>query len=238
MDRPGDAATGADAHPDAAHHPDSHQPDAAPDAGCAISLGVTPHLDGVSDIGQYPAAQQLAPGAMMGADAAALAWDRDHLYITVTSDAFTSPYQPLHVYVETALALASPSSAQGKEYGGLVAELPFTPNFLVAARRVSDAGTGPYNGVWVPSLGWTTRADSIEPLVSADQRTLSMTVPWSAIGGCPHAMRLAVHVVHGVTGSEWKDLVPSTHTPWVAPGGGYYELDLTGSPAVAAWSLH
>jgi hypothetical protein len=26
-------------------------------------------------------------------------------------------------------------------------------------------------------------------------------------------------------------------TPWLAPGGGYYEIDLTGSTPVAGWSL-
>jgi len=62
-------------------------------------------------------------------------------------------------------------------------------------------------------------------------------VPWNAIGNCPTHLRLAVHVVHAVSANEWKDLVPSTHTPWQSPGGGYYEIDLSGAPAVTSWSL-
>ncbi len=74
--------------------------------------------------------------------------------------------------------------------------------------------------------------------VSSDFHQLSVQVPWSALGGCPTSMRLAVHVVNAVAGNEWKDLVPTTHTPWQAPGGGYYEIDLTADPSTANWVLH
>jgi len=237
MDRPADAPPVPDARPDAPRPGDAPAVDAEPDAGCAIAAGVTPTLTGTDDLAQYPPTQQLAPGAMMGSDAAALAWDRSSLYVTVTSDAFTSSYQPLHVYLQTGTDFSAATPAQGKEYGGLVPALPFAPNYLVAVRRVSDSGTGPYDGVYAPANGWTDRTLALDALASADQRTLSVAVPWAALGGCPHAARLAVHVVHGVAANEWKDLVPATHTPWVAPGGGYYELDLTGSPAVASWTL-
>ncbi len=75
-------------------------------------------------------------------------------------------------------------------------------------------------------------------LVSADGSTLSIKTPWAALGGCPTALRLDLHVVHAVTGNEWKDLVPATHTPWQVPGGGYFEIDLTGSSAVASWTQY
>src|SRR5207248_9421130 len=61
-----------DAHPSTpdarvqhdAHEPTDAAPDAPPDAaGCAITSGVTPSLDGNGDLAKYPAAQQLAPGA-------------------------------------------------------------------------------------------------------------------------------------------------------------------------------
>ena len=109
----------------------------------------------------------------------------------------------------------------------------------VHVRRVSDAGPGAYNGVFVPSDGWTTRTLALDDatFASADQRTLSVSVQWSALGGCPTSLRLALHVVHGALANEWKDLVPTTHTPWQMPGGGYYEIDLTASPAVSGWSL-
>jgi hypothetical protein len=217
-------------------------PDAPPDAGCAISAGVSPAIDGVHDLADYPAAQHVAPGAMMGADDAALAWDRQRLYVTVGSSAFASAYEPLHVYVEVGATLGTVQPAQGKEYGGLIAQLPFSPTHLIAARRVSDSGTGPYDGVFVPAGGWATRetalVDGSDVFVASDMSALSVQVPWTALGGCPSALRVVVHVVHGAAGNEWKDLVPTTHTPWLAPGGGYYEIDLTGETAVASWTLH
>lgn len=208
--------------------------------GCAIATGLTPTLDGTEDLAEYPAAQQITPGAMLGSDAAALAWNRTHLFATVTSDAFTAAYEPLHIYVETGTALATAATAGGKEYSSLVPAVPFTATHLIAARRVTDSGTGAYNGVFVPTDGWTTRTLALdsETTVSADQRTLSVRVPWSALGGCPTTMRLALHVVHAQAANEWKDLIPSSHTPWQTPGGGFYEIDLTGTLAVSAWSLH
>jgi hypothetical protein len=226
---------------DAAEQP---SPDAAivpADApGCAIAAGMTPVLDGSDDLSEYPIAQQLELGAMLGADAAAVAWDREQLFVTVTSSAFASPYEPLHLYVEAGTALAAAAAGTGKEYSSLVPALPFSPTHVVAVRRVSDAGTGAYDGVYVPGDGWSTRTLALDSstVVSADQHTISVTVPWTALGGCPTALRLAWHVVHGAAGNEWKDLVPATHTPWQAPGGSYYEIDLTGALDVSAWSLH
>jgi len=224
---------------DAVRHVDA-SPDAfvrAPDAGCAISEGMTLALDGSGDEGKYPDGQHIALGAVMGGDDAAIAWDREQLYITVTSPAFTGAYEPLHVYLETGTGLGTPVPSQGKEYSGLVPQLAFTPTHLIAARRVSDSGTGAYDGVYTPASTWTTLAMPLAALVSSDQHTLSMTVPWSVLGGCPTHLRLAAHVVHAQSGNEWKDLAPSTSTPWQAPGGGYYEIDLTGATPIAGWSL-
>jgi len=243
-DRPApDAPAGgsaADAALDAGADGAALTPDAAlPDAGCPISTGVTPALDGVNDLADYPAGQQLSPGAMLGSDGAAISWDAQRLYITVQSTAFAQPYEPLHIYVEAAAVLAEPTPSQGKEYSGLVAQLPFTPTQLIAVRRVSDAGTGPYDAVFAPDTQWTTRAmpltDGADVFAAQDE--ISVQVPWTALGGCPHALRLAVHVVHAQPANEWKDLVPATTTPWQAPGGDYYEVDLTGAPAVSTWTL-
>ena len=228
-----DAARQVDAAPDAAEL----TADAA--SGCTIANGVSIALDGNDDLAKYPAAQHVTPGAMLGSDAAAIAWDKTHLFVTVTSNAFAAAYEPLHVYVETGTTLSAAAPAQGKEYGGLVPALPFMASQLVAIRRVSDSGTGGYDGVFVPADGWMTRVLALDTnaFASADHKTLSVRVPWSALGGCPTTMRLALHVVHGVAANEWKDLVPSTHTPWQAPGGGYYEIDLTATPAIASWTL-
>lgn len=239
-DKPAPDAHAEGAAPDARVDGAALVPDAAlPDGGCAISAGVTPALDGVNDLADYPAAQQLAPGAMLGTDGAAIAWDAQRFYVTVQSAAFAQPYEPLHIYVEAAPGLAEPVSSRGKEYSGLVPQLPFTPTQLIAVRRVSDAGTGPYDGVFTPDMQWTTRATPLAEGtdVLAAQDEISVAVPWTALGGCPHALRLAVHVVHAQAGNEWKDLVPATSTPWQAPGGDYYEIDLTGTPAVSTWAL-
>jgi hypothetical protein len=227
-----DASADASAdHPDAGDTPDAPLPDSP---GCAISQGITPVLDGVDDLADYPEAQRLAPGAMLGSDGAAFSWDAQRFYVTVQSSAFANAYEPLHIYVETADTLAAATPSQGKEYSGLTPQLPFTPTYLIAVRRVSDAGTGPYDGVFIPDAQWTTRAtpltDGTDVFAANDE--ISVQVPWTALGGCPHAMRLAIHVVHAQPANEWKDLVPATHTPWQAPGGDFYELDLTGSPVV------
>lgn len=233
--------TDATSLPDATQ-PDGPDPDAStvttdapPDAGCPIAAGPAPMLDGVDDLAKFAAAQRLSPGAMLGADEGAVTWTGTHLFVALTSNAFTAPYAPLHVYVETAATLAVAAAAHGKEYSGLTPAVPFSPTHVVAVRRV----TGGYNGVFVPSDQWQTRTIALDTdtFASADQRTLSVRVPWTALGGCPTAMRLALHVVHGQAANEWKDLVPATHTPWQMPGGGYYEIDLTAAQAVASWTL-
>jgi hypothetical protein len=213
--------------------------DAPVDAGCAISSGTPLVLDGMDDLAKYPVSQRLSPGAMLGTDQAAVAWTETHLYVTMVSSAFTAAYVPLHVYVETGALLSASTAVQGKEYGGLTPALPFSPTHLIGVRRISDGGTGDYNSVFGPASGWQTRVLALESdtFVSTDHRTLSVRAPWSALGGCPTAMRLALHVVHGQAANEWKDLVPTTHTPWQMPGGGYYEIDLTGAQAVADWTL-
>ena len=240
-----DARQSLDARPPGADAPiDASRPlDATLDAGCSISNGVSPMLNGSGDLAKYPAAQDVALGATLGSgDAAAIAWDSHALYITMTSSAFTAAYEPLHVYVQAGTDLGTATPAMGKAYGGLVPDLPFTATQLIAVRQVSDSGTdGPYDGVYTPDQSWDDRATPLsvgsDVFVSSDDQTISVQVAWSALGGCPTMLRLAAHVVNGATGNEWKDLIPTTTTPWQAPGGGYYQIDLSGSAAVAAWTL-
>lgn len=238
LDAPADAPT--DTPLDAP--PDAPMADAGPT--CGISAGDTIALDGASDLAAYPGSQLLPPGAPVAAtDAVAITWDPTFLYVTVTSDGFLDAFEPFHLYLETATTLGTALPSTGKEYGGLVAALPFSPTHAIALRRTSDSGTGPYDGVYTPggSPAWSTRSFALavgtNVYVSADARTLSARVPWTALGGCPARMRLAAHLVHGDVGNEWKDLVPTTHTPWLAPGGGFYEIDLTTDPAVSGWTL-
>lgn len=248
--RAGDAADGDAAASDAA----SDAPiDAAVDAmidarvvdapACAIDPGDTVLLDGTGDLAAYPASQVLTPGVPLAAgDRVAITWDPQYLYVTATAGSFADAFKPLHVYVETGATLPAAVPTMGKEYGGDTPFLPFSPTHLIAIRRQDDGGTGAYDGVYTPAAAWTTRTFALVPgthvFASADNGTLSVRTPWSALGGCPTTMRLAAHVVHGDVANDWKDTVPTTHTPWVAPGGGYYEIDLTADPAIAGWTVH
>lgn len=236
---------GADAGPDAG--PGDAGTDTGRDAAgsCAISVGDTVVLDGMGDVAAYPGSQLLVPGATVAAtDVVAITWDPTYFYATVTSDGFLDAFEPFHLYLEARTALGTAMPSLGKEYGGLTAALPFSPTHLIAVRRTSDSGTGgPYDGVYVPAgtPAWSVRATSLDvgvhAFVSTDSRTISVRVPWTALGGCPTRLRLVAHVVHGDVGNEWKDVVPTTHTPWAAPGGGFYEIDLSADPAVAGWAL-
>ncbi|HVV82081.1 MAG TPA: hypothetical protein VHE35_03335 [Kofleriaceae bacterium] len=217
--------------------------DAAPP--CPISTGDSPVLDGTGDLAAYPASQVLTPGVPLQAtDRVAITWDPMYLYVTATAGSFADPFKPLHVYVETGDALPAAAPSMGKEYGGDVPFLPFAANHLIAVRRQDDSGTGAYDGVYLPDMpvSWTTRTAALVPgtdvFASADNGTLSVRTPWAALGGCPTTMRLAAHVVNGDVGNDWKDTVPTTHTPWMQPGGGYYEIDLTADPAIAGWTQH
>lgn len=231
-----------DAALDAATEPGSDAapvtgPDAAADAppACGIAAVASPALGTANDLASYPTAALIAPGAALGTDGAALTWDAQKLYITVESDAFEGAFEPLHVYLELGTSLAAPAPDTGKEYSGLVPAIPFTPTHLVAVRRQNDSGSGPYDGVYVPGADhqWTTRATALGPtgdvFVSSDGRTISVAVPWDALGGCPTSARVAAHVVHAVPANEWKEVVPATATPWQAPGGDFLTYDLTAS---------
>ena len=218
--------------------PDAPSTPADTAAGCAISAGFTPVLDGVDDLVEYPAAQRIVPGATLSStDVVAIGWSSTNLFITATSGAFVAPYEPMHVYVQAGTGLGAPTASTGKEYSGLVPDLPFVPSQLIAIRRISDAGSGAYNGVFVPSDGWTARTAALDAIASSDQRTLSVVVPWALLGGCPSTLRLALHVVNAQVNNEWKDLVPTTHAPWLGSSSGFYEIDLTAPPPVSGWSL-
>lgn len=209
---------------------------------CGIANGETPAIDGVNDLADYAAGDLLAPGAPLGSDGAALTWDATNFYVTVSSDAFADAFEPLHIYIEAGSGGDAVAPSTGKEYSGLVPQLPFAANYLIAARQVSDSGTGgPYDAVYAPDTGWDTIATPLavgaNVFVSSDNRTISLIVPWTALGGCPTHLRLAMHVVHAAPANEWKELVPATTTPWQAPGGDYYDIDLTQPPAVASFAL-
>lgn len=237
---------GADASSTTDANPDSAVPDSGgADGGCGIAAGDTPAIDGSGDIAAYPASQVLTPGAALSStDVAAITWSSSHLYVTMTSDAFTDASRPLHAYLELGTTLGAVEPGTGKEYGGNLPTLPFRPTHLIAIRRTSDLGPpGPYDGVYVAIDGWMTPSSALvegtDVFASADQRTLSVRIAWSALGGCPLRMRLAAHVVYGapLSGMEWKDAIPSTHTPWTPSGGAFYDIDLTADPAVSSWTV-
>ncbi|MEZ4400990.1 MAG: hypothetical protein R3B06_13270 [Kofleriaceae bacterium] len=200
-------------------------------------------LDGDDDLAAYPATQVVPLGAPAAVDdELRVSWSPAGLTATLRSSALADPAHPLHLYVEAAVALPAAVPGAGKEYGGLVPALPFTATHLIAARPQDDFGTGGYAGVYLPGAGraFVERATPLVPgvdvFVAAASSTLSVRVPWTALGGCPHALRLAAHVVNGAIANEWKDVAPAAHTPWQAPGGAAYTLDLTGPADVAGWT--
>ena len=67
---------------------------------------------------------------------------------------------------------------------------------------------------------------------------MSVRVPLAALG-CPTRVRLSGHVVNAVVAEEWKVLVPAGAQPWNPSDGpgAHYEIDLTGDPAIAGWTL-
>ena len=231
-----DAISPSDAGRDA---PDDARRDAP--STCTTSTGDSPRLDGTDDLAEYPAVQRLTLGAPLNVgDEAAITWNATHFFATFTSDAFRDDaFEPLHLYVEASSLFVAPVASTGKEYAALNAGLPFSATHLIAVRRTSDSGSGPYNGVYSPAGSWATRTTSLntgtDVFASADGRTVSVRVPWSALGGCPTRMRLAAHLVHAEVANEWKTTVPSTHTPWMPSGGAFYDIDLTGDPAVSGW---
>lgn len=236
-------AAGPDARPIDAGAPDALVVDALmPDAPpCPIAGAAAINLTGTNDLAAYPAAQTVPVGApFTAADAVRLSWSPTALYLTVHSTVFADGSRPYHLYVEAATTLGTATPADGKEYGGLIAHLPFTPTHLVAMRRTDDFGSGAYDGVYVPTGGWATRATPLVPgadvFAAAGQDELSVRVPWAALGGCPTHLRVAGHVVNGAVGNEWKTLVPTASTPWTMPAGTAYTIDLTGPAAVSGWT--
>ena len=186
-------------------------------------------FDGVDDLQKLPEGDRQEPGAPLQPwSAVALSWDDDFVYLAVVSEAFEDPLTPFLLYLE---ADPGPATAGvGLEYSGQVPQLPFQPTHAVALRRQHDAGdgVGPWSGVWVPASGtWRPvhrLAEGRDVFVAADQHTLSAIVPRHVLGD-PERLRVAGHVVYGVSGEEWKETVPAEHTPW-AEGGGSWLLEL------------
>ncbi|MBX3130015.1 MAG: hypothetical protein KF718_25080, partial [Polyangiaceae bacterium] len=211
--------------------------------GCA-TLGITGDtitFDGTNDLDKLASTQILTPGAQSQSwSRFGMTWNDDHLFIAVVSEAFEADFRPVHIYLEADTALGTAAGADGKEYSSLTAKLPFTPTHLIAVRSKNDGGAGNYNGVYLPASAWANQSlalvENADTFLSADKHTVSVRVPRQQLG-CPTELRVAVHVVNAVSGNEWKDVVPGTHTPWAAAATGYYELSLKSNPPTANWQL-
>jgi hypothetical protein len=215
--------------------------------GCAgIGAGDTIALDGSGDLASYPSEQILLPFAPYeeGTDQYGITWDAEFLYLTLVAPGLAGDggLKPLHVYVEAASGALPPASpGTGKEYSGQVPAFAFSPTHLIAVRRISDNGDGPYNGIYEPAASWTTRTVTFEPgtdfWTASSGTAISVRVPWTALG-CPTRIRLGAHVVNEVVAEEWKDVLPTGAQPWNPTDGpgSYYEIDLGGDPAVSGWT--
>lgn len=202
------------------------------------SAGDTVALDGMDDIAAYPATQ-VVDGADLGAtletwSAMGVAWDDDFLYLSLVSLGFEEDFAPWMVYLEvdpTGPAVAG----TGVDYAlGTVTEpaaLPFTPTHAITARAVTGVGPdgGPWNGVWRNGgASWQQLRrfqEGTDQWLAGDRHTLSVRVPRALLDGAT-TLRIASHLLYGAAANEWKELYPSTHTPW-SGGGDFVELDLT-----------
>lgn len=205
-------------------------------------------LDGTDDIGAYSPEQRLGADAM-GAPLQpwsdfALDWDDDFFYLTLVSSAFEDDYAPWMVYLEAiegdpgaATAADGMTYARGSVTGA--ARLPFTPTHLLALRAAPGVGpdAGPWSGLYQrESASWLQLHRlrlGRDLLLAGDRHTLSARISRHALGD-PTQLRLAAHVVWGVAGGEWKDVVPAAHAPW-SDGGGHLLIDLGGEHAASAW---
>lgn len=198
-------------------------------------------LDGNRDFDDFAAAQRAQPGLRYDTwDNFALDWDDDYLYLALASPAFEATRErPLVVYLQSAAGAAGAARA-GLTYSMQTPNVPFAAEFAIVLRRQSDLadGAGPYNGVFHhDGTGWRRSLRFVQGRhfwVGTDaNRTLSLRIPRAQLG-LPSRLRMAAHVVTG--GGNYNDALPSTHQPWTASGGGYYEIDLAAaSHASSAW---
>ncbi|MBA2662350.1 MAG: Ig-like domain-containing protein [Bradymonadaceae bacterium] len=198
-------------------------------------------LDGDGDLGKFDASQRLTPGAPYQEwDGFALDWDADYLYLALVSEAFEDNYKPWMIYIEaTRESFDQPASALGMEYSGQTASLPFLANYAIATRQLSDDTAGPFNGIWRRDGAWTQQQRLVpgrQYFLASDNHTMSLRIPRAALGSPTH-IRLAAHVVNAVLDNEWKDVVPTTHSPWQAGVEGFYEIELGARIGVDAWSV-
>ncbi len=200
------------------------------------AAGDTIVFNGTNDFDKYPLEQTLTPGVTQQTwERFALTWDADYLYVTMVAIAFEDANKPVHVYVEAGSSLGAATPSTGKQYSGLTPNLPFTPTHLIAGRQQSNG----YSGVYTPASSWGNQIaqfqDGVDVFVAADHHTVSMRVSRYLLG-CPTTLRLVAHVVNATTGNEWKDVVPTSHTPWAANPNDYYEIDLDADPAISGWA--
>ncbi|MFO0561246.1 MAG: hypothetical protein U0269_24725 [Polyangiales bacterium] len=200
-------------------------------------------MDGNRDYDDFAMAQRSTPGIRLDTwDAFALDWDNDYVYLAMASPAFElSRDKPLVIYLQNG---ASPAGAPraGLTYSAQTPNVAFAADFAIVVRRQSDVGdgAGPFNGVFAFDGGrWVRSMRFVEGRhfwVGSDMnRTLSVRIPRAQLG-LPSRLRLAAHVVNG--GGNYNDVLPSTHTPWTATGGGYFEIDLSAaSHSASGWTV-
>lgn len=168
----------------------------------------------------------------------ALAWDEDHVYVAMRSEAFTDPYAPMQLYLEASPQPLGPAQAgAGQRYSEQTPRLPFAPSHLISLRRQSEAAD-PWNGLWAAEGDQWRQVRRLEPgqqwWSTGEGRVLAARVPRGALGPARY-LRLAVHVPWGRPGHEWKEVLPPQHTPWVDSDAGYFEVDLEDPSPLGQW---
>ena len=179
------------------------------------------------------------PGAMLGSDGAAIAWDAQRLYVTVQSAAFAHAVRAAPHLCRGRRRARQPRRrrGQGVQRARPAAAVHADPPDRGSPRHRRRA-PAPYDGVFMPGRAVDDARDAAHRrhrCVRRGRRDLGA-------GAVDRARRLPARAAARdprrarAPANEWKDLVPATHTPWQAPGGGYYEIDLTGAPIVTCSS--
>ena len=198
-------------------------------------------FSGSNGLSEIPTGNQITPGLALDAgDRVALDWDSSGLYLAVATVMFSDQTKAYVLYLETTQSSFSAAvSNTGIEYASLTAEVPFDAQYAIAIRGTVDdvEGGSAWTGLYERKVGgWELVAAFVDD--DSMWRTtgeIDVVVPFSLIG-TPTSIRIAGHAINEVVTQEWKDVIPTGHTPWATSTSGFYEIDLSGTHTVSSWT--
>lgn len=206
------------------------------------ATGKLVQFDGNNDLNKLKSTQIVKPGIPLETWARfGMTWDKDWLYIAIVSKGFEKPLKAFLLYLETTKgSFSAARSSRGMTYLKQQSHLPFTPDYVLGVREQTDIndGFGPWNGLWKKTSGGWSLQRRFKPgrdtFVASDKHTISIRISRSLLGA-PTKLRLSGHLIHAVSGHEWKVVLPSNHTPWKQKSSGFYEVDLSQTSSTNQW---